>query len=812
MRSLILVLVGLVIAGGLFGYSELTGFTNFFFGSSEITTFATGNYFNTLNQFSFSSFLPMECQYINETYVKYQGEAVFGNVAFDSSVKFNPQIQFDVSNRIDGRIIDALRIDINQKCDISEPSYLNGLTGIKTVGFALMQLTTGDLDKDLGNEITNLESVSINTTVQPNTWKVIASKTYGNFQQYESDLVLHNDINAWVKAVATIDVDYQLQYSNSNGNIDVGSTTGVGSLLTKSAWLVRADANVINPPEPNANTSNEPIILESIRTTLTESQGGQDGLISDTNPLDTNKQSGRQLLIEGTVRKWLNTEGYPTITITGASNIPLVSGTMIFDEKVGDDGKFVFYYTMAKNSPNGKYTVIMEHPNRFQGDFKTPQQSTKTFIVENEATVTTTTTGGTDPEILPTSTTQPKSFFGEIVLAWTTLYENGKSQSGIIGSDDGFNIELGTNLSLANAVDGINSILKSIQVTPILHLKDASVTSQFTIESSDVTFATTIEVGADKVFLDTRNTILFSPTKALCINDPNTGSTTCANEGFSLGSVILGTEAITNKIETLQSIKNLPNGGTAKVKIIVDIAGTFDARNDIDGKKYSGKTEGSQFIWETTYVKGSLGQQVTTKTSEDGTTKAVVTNDDETADAENPEKEVIETQVNSSTVKNQCKFAEDNFVFVNTQCDLIKVFQKQVSDLKDGTCHSKDFTDSSGIEREVTFCASVDAEVGSGGASGSAGGGLGNDSGTNNTDGDDPKGFGGLGGFCEGTVIQCASAFTENIDEKLKENIGLDSVELGLVLGGVIIVIIVIAGLMAVAKHRNDSYNPMNYR
>jgi hypothetical protein len=360
---------------------------------------------------------------------------------------------------------------------------------------------------------------------------------------------------------------------------------------------------------------------------------------------------------------------------------------------------------------------------------------------------------------------------------------------------------------LANAVDGINSILKSIQVTPVLHLKNASVTSQFTIESSDITFATTIEVGKDKVFLDTRKTILFTPTKALCIDDPEIGSTTCANEGFSLGSVILGSDALTNKIETLQSINNLPNGGTAKVKIIIDIAGTFDARNDIDGKKYSGKTDGSQFIWETTYVKGSLGQQVTTKTSEDGTTKAVVTTDDETADAENPEKELIETQVNSQTVKNQCKFAEDNFIFINTQCDLIKVFQKQVSDLKDGTCHSKDFTDSNGVSREVTFCASIDAEVDSGGASGSGGGGLGNNDGDDNSDGG-----GGLGGFCEGTVVQCALAFTDNIDEKLKETVGLDSVELGLVLGGLIIFIIVIGALMAVAKRRNDSLNPMNFR
>jgi hypothetical protein len=806
MKGLILVVFTLVIIAGVFGYSELTGFTSFLSGSDEIITYATGNYFNTLNQFSFQSFFPMECQYINEMYVKYQGESVFGNVAFDSSSKFNPQIQFDVSNRLDGRVVDAMRIDINEKCDITNSSFLNGLTGIKVAGFALMQLTTGDLDKDIGNELTSLESVSINTTFQPNVWKVIASKTYDNFQQYESELILHNDINAWVKAVATIDVDYQLQYSNSNGNIDVGGTTGIGSLLTKSAWLVRADANVINPPEPNANTSNEPIILEDIRTTLTESQGGQDGTISDTNPLDTNKQSGRQLLIEGTVRKWLNTEGYPTIKITGASNIPLVSGTMIFNEKIGDDGKFVFYYTMAKNSPNGKYTVVMEHPNRFQGDFKTPQQSTKTFIVENEATVITE-SDGSETEILPTSTTQPKSFFGEIALAWTTLYENGKSQSGIITSDKGFNIELGNNLSLANAVDGINSILKSIQVTPVLHLKNASVTSQFTIESSDITFATTIEVGKDKVFLDTRKTILFTPTKALCIDDPEIGSTTCANEGFSLGSVILGSDALTNKIETLQSINNLPNGGTAKVKIIIDIAGTFDARNDIDGKKYSGKTDGSQFIWETTYVKGSLGQQVTTKTSEDGTTKAVVTTDDETADAENPEKELIETQVNSQTVKNQCKFAEDNFIFINTQCDLIKVFQKQVSDLKDGTCHSKDFTDSNGVSREVTFCASIDAEVDSGGASGSGGGGLGNNDGDDNSDGG-----GGLGGFCEGTVVQCALAFTDNIDEKLKETVGLDSVELGLVLGGLIIFIIVIGALMAVAKRRNDSLNPMNFR
>lgn len=851
-NHIIFIAVGIILAGGL---AYFTFFNNV---ETEPQDFSEQNFFSQgIPLFSLSSFSPMECAYVNDMKVKYMNDATFYEVAVDSSGDYNPVIQYDVTNRNDGRVIDKIRVDINQKCGFidSATSFKTNTKTISVDGFVNFVVFTGSIDNDI--ELISPKIVPVKTTLVQDQWKVISSYTI-DVQPLEAKLILHNGINAWIKVFAKPQVSYTLTYKD-NTSQNVGKTDPLG-IATMSAWLVKADANVITPPEPNANTSNEPIFLESIRTTLTALQGGQDGIISDSNPLDTNKQSGRQLEFKGTVRKWLSTEGLPYIKITDVSGIQVTKFTMLLSAKEGDDGKFVGYYSMPENSKNGKYTVIMQHPNRFQGDFKTLQSSVKTFIVENTVSVSPSdfktketcigagytwnipsdgtssscvskigTQQGvmcaiydkgvckdasgnvleTDGGITKISTT-PQTFFGRVVLLWTATYENGKSQSGVIGSEEGFTNQL-QSLSLANSVDDVDSLLKQLQITPVLQFKDSATTSQFSIETSDVTFATKITIGTETFELDTRKTILFQPTKALCITEPVKQTTTCANTGFSLGSMILSSDAVTNKIEgTSVTWNKLPQGGTAKTKIVVDIAGTFDARNNVDGKKYTGSTKGSQFTWDTTYVKGSLGQKIVVVVDTDtGETTAKPTTDDTKSDSENPEKILITSPTKNPAIKESggCAYETDTWYYKSDVCADIGAFSAEVKARKDGTCQTKDFPDSNGIEREVTVCSELSQNIDDGGAGGKSSGGLGN-----NSDGNNVSGLFGLGGVCEGTVLECASAFQEGIDDKLKEKIGLDSVELGLLFGGILFILIIIGGLSAVAKKRNNTFNPMSYR
>lgn len=798
------IIILLVIVIGISGFIGFQMFGNPF---ESITPqdYSQVNFFSQgIPSFTIVDFSAMECRYVNSMLAKYEGDSQFYGVASDNSGDFNPQIQFDVTNRNDGRLIDKIRVDIKHNCGFYDDSWKQGVTSIHVSGSVVFQPFTGAIGDEFGNELLPPTIKPVSKTMNQDEWTVIASYTF-DVQPLESDLILHNDVNAWIKVFANPTVDYRLNYVDGTKQ-DVGSSLGYGTL---SAWLVRADANVINPPEANANVSNEPIFLDDIRTTLSESQGGQSGTISDTNPLDTNKSTGRQLEITGTVRKWLDSEGLPEIKILEPSGLQLVKFTMLFDGKEGDDGKFVGYFSMPYQTENGRYTVVMTHPTRFQGDFATPQESKMTFIVENSETTQSTDFGdsqtgdsggsGDDSETTPTSST-PDSFFGRVILAWTSVYTDGSSQSGIVGEDKGFSNEL--SLSLANRVDDNNKVLKSVQVTPVLQFEDDETTSMFTIETSDVVFDTKIQIGTETVTLDRRNAQLFQPTKALCV-DEATG-TTCANEGFSLGSVIISSDAVENKIENTNTFNSLPQGGTAGTKIVIDISGEFTARNNDDGKARSGALTGSQFIWETTYIKGVLGQQVTTNTDEDGNTTTTTTSDDESSSSENPEKELEEN------TDNTCKFREDGWLYSQETCDSIKEFEQEIKSRQDGTCHTKKFADSQGIQRDVTICSALDDSIDEGGASGSAGdagSGLGN-----NSDGSNASGNSGLFGICEGTIIQCASAVTSEFDKRLEENIGFDFLELGMIGVGLIIVFIVIGILMAIAKRRNNTYNPMMIR
>lgn len=517
-------------------------------------------------------------------------------VSSDSDL-FSTLIGADIQHRTTSETISDWRVDNFVSCDYSDPAIQH----LKVSG----DTTLGIFSGQLGNDFVTSKKVPISSTTLQDNVRTKVSQIQFKSSDIENSLTIGNNGQSWVYAITNVNGQYTLTFNE--GTVIQSHATGSDGAapLSTLQYLVKvidtiAEEDIIQ----DANRQNSVIFIEDIIQVKTNTS--VKGKTMDLN-------NGQQIKIKATMRDYVDTDGLPTLKITGPNvsvtiNMPLKSITN------DNDGQFENNFLLPRDSV-GQWSFKFDHAFRSgssSGTVTTIDSGVTTVTNPTTGTTTTTneegqiiltggTTGGTTDN--PISDTETRTAItkmhyinrydqvpdcnistGQCTLKTKTVTGVGESKSLQLNS-------LTDSISFSGQTN-VEALLDEVQITTVVSadfdvLKDIKRATK-----SDTIYQATLSPAGDTAFSFTPFHIS-SPQPNICYGSTS-DSAICV--GMQLDIITISNE----KMESELAKKNIEPEGQ-KVKLTVTaIDGTFTLL-DKNNRELLGSAKGTSLEYTFTY-------------------------------------------------------------------------------------------------------------------------------------------------------------------------------------------------------------------
>lgn len=387
-RNKIIALVGIVLAigvglqlSGMFDFNDIQklGEQDYFDVQTEWYT-QTGNFYelsisdttNPKNSYYLS------CKEFTNLDVRYKGSSTYIPIQSSTTHYFDPVLAELVSRTDSNKVIDQYRLKIYANCNF--PSYVEVAGGVRVSGtYDANIYNSNPLGGSAFFYIDGISGNTISSHGMRSDQNMLLKTVVFDGQALENKLKIRtSDGTVQFSVLTDTDLVFEIDTYGKKRN-EYKRDSDVTSMVVSHSASVKLTDSTPAPTPTTANSRDEVLEITKVYQTKT----GKD-LLNSANSLDTSLREYRQITIEVRMAKYISdpSEGTPIITIREGNGLVHGKYNTYFLSNLNDDRNFFTRVIIPQDSTVGTWSIDAENVNR-------SMKSHKTFKILNSIVPTT---------------------------------------------------------------------------------------------------------------------------------------------------------------------------------------------------------------------------------------------------------------------------------------------------------------------------------------------------------------------------------------------------------------------------------------